>query len=506
MNILKRLDGFVEFVDSDGYVIRTLAEDVTMNYYEAAKAIMIIDFEGNLFVLKLNKVRTTQLEGSSAVAFIGDLSDLWDLLVSSFFVEKHISSAEANPFDSLVVVQTVEQLVELYGANANDEIELPRGAYLLDAYNFELGNYTLLNVSGEDIHIMQHSQLTHRITSSKINAVILTVREANLFLSDTQIIATGANSEAIRMQGTGAESLDMFYVEMGANTTWGTLSRIRQGFMGACFALNSTKGFLLQNSFDGGFTIQASRIINCGQYVLKGDTGVDLFTCDAIRSNAYITVPFGAVAFDFDFANFNVDGGYQIENGRFDGLGQLASDFVTGGVVEAEKSRKSLFKGNSGNLRKNTFVGAEWRTTTEILTPLTFNVSENIRAVRTFSNLVHFTTTTISTDCTVAQYDSSLVIDVKVEGLYKIEGDSSDEIQIDLIHYVSSTTTEVIIQSQVETIPNIVQADDVVNYTISNRIDGLAEGDRIYVKGTNLSDGSDITEKLNTFFNISQVG
>lgn len=505
MNIKKRTDGFVEFVRSDGYVLRTLAEDVTMNYYSKSKAIHIVDFEGNGFVIRINEVRSTQIDPNPVTVFNGTASELWDrLLTLGFFQEKHVSSStNSSPFDSLIVVQEVQDLVDLYGADVNDVITIPGGAYLLDAYNFEMGNYTIQNVTGEDVHIKQHSQLTHQVSSAKSNIFLFDIREANFFLSDMRIVCTGLNSEAIRMTGTGVESLDAFYVEFGANTTFGTLNGIRQAFMGACFALGSTKGFLLQGAFTGGFTILNTRFINVGQYILKGDTG---FTCNAIRSNVFATVPTGAFAFDFDFPMFNVDRGYQLEGGRYDGAGKMVSDFTTGGITQAENSRKSFFNENSGSMAKNTFIGAEWRTTTEVLTPLTFNTPANILGGRTFANLVHFQSLLVSANFEVVRYDSSVPIDVKVTALSKIEGDSSDDVQIDLIHYVASSTTEVIVISLVETIPNVVQADDTVNFNINARIDNLAENDRIYCKVTNLSDGSDITEKLNSFLTVELVG
>jgi len=506
MNIVKRIDGYVEFVRDDGYVLRTLEEDVTMNYYKGSNAIHIVDLGGNGFVIKINEVRSTQILPNPIVSFNGTASQLWDVLINGFFEEKHTQgSTPPTPaiFESLVVVQEVQDLVDLYGADVNDVITIPRGAYLLDAYNFEMGNYTIQNVIGDDIHIKQHSQLTHQVSSSKINVSLFNIREANFFMSDMRIVCDGAGSEAIRMSGLGVESLDLFYVEFGAATSFGTLIGIRQGFMGACFALNSTQGFLLQGAWLGGFTILNTRLINVGSYILKGDTG---FTCNAIRSNVFATIPTGAFAFDFDFNMFNVDRGYQLEGGRYEGTGKMVSDFTIGGITQAENSRKSFFNENSGNLAKNTFIGAEWRTTTEVLTPLAFNVAANILGGRTFDNLVHFQSLLVSPNFEVVRYDSSVPIDVKVTALSKIEGDSSDDIKIDLIHYVNSTVTEVIILSLIETIPNVVQADDTVNFTINARIDNLQENDRIYCKVTNLSDGSDITEKVNSFLTVELVG
>lgn len=100
MNIKKRTDSFVEFVSSDGNVMRTLSENVTMNYYELSKSILISDQNGNSFLVKLNRVRTTQIDPNLPIVFSGSLSDLWDLLVLSFFDEKHISTGSTPIYGS----------------------------------------------------------------------------------------------------------------------------------------------------------------------------------------------------------------------------------------------------------------------------------------------------------------------------------------------------------------------------------------------------------------------
>lgn len=406
-------------------------------------------------------------------------------------------------YATAVTVRSVDDLLLLYGADAvTKEITLPSGIYYIDAFDFDLGDYTL--VANGDIHIYGLSQLLTRISSKKVGAVLLKTNNANVFLTNIEVSCTGAGSRAFELiDATGTKSLDMDYVSFGAGTDWGIISGFRQGYMGQCFAVGSTKGFTLKGTWTGGFTIFNSRFINVSQYVLGGDVG---YTGNAIRSNANITVPAASVAFDFDFDQFNGDENYQIEGGRFDGVGKMVSDFTTGGVTEAQKSRKSLFRNNTGELRKNTYIGGVWRVTGEVPTPLVLNVPTNILAVKAFSRLVHFQSENLGTNNDVFRYDTDVEVDIEIEGVLTVEGDAGDIIRLIVVQWDELLAAEVDIIDFTKTIPNLPSVDDVVDFNISANIDGLLFNDEIRIKAVNLTDSSPITVRNDSFLNVKIVG
>lgn len=370
-----------------------------------------------------------------------------------------------------------------------NKIKLKNLAYVIDSKDYFNGtNYTFF--SDVDVAIMGYSQAINKIVNNSNGIDLIEVDSANLFLKEIELEATGTGSQAIKMTGTGSESLDMNTVAFANNTKYGTLINLRQGFLTNGFSFGAKEGFLLQGAWEG-FTLFNSRIINTGGYILKGDAGL---TIDSIRSNVNCDIQLGDVAFDFDFDMFNIDEGYQLEGGRYNGDGAMVSDFTTGDKTEAWRSRKSYFKGNKGVLSKNTNIGGTYRVTSEINTPLTQNVLTKLLGVTTASSLEHM----------VSNNNNQLTHNSSVSKCYYafvnavVDNQPNQELvfSIQKENNLGSPIEELF--SQTRRVSNVQGGQDVAYFNIATPCFELQQNESIGLYITNISSNSTAVLKIDS--------
>lgn len=423
-------------------------------------------------------------------------SDVGHTHVKADIVDFNENDYAENP-NTVVNVKTLAKLLEIHPPNVNNEIQLDNKTYRFDSTMFDLTGYKLLgHPSGTTI--TGYSQNINNITSSEPNISLIT-SSGNLFIKHIQFIVTGSNSQVIKMTGaTGQEALDMFYTSFINCTAIGTLDNLRQSFGSAVFALNCGKGFLLKGTSwnNGGFTIFDSRVINVANYFVKGDTG---FQCNTIRSNVYATVPTSAVAFSFDYPMFSSDNGYQLDGGRYEGTGLMVSPFTTGDTTATQNSVKSLFNNNKGALAVNTYIGAEWITTTQVTTPLTLNTPAKLLGTVTYTNEVHFTHTTNNS----IVYNSTVPRIIDIQGNIYLLGGANDIVDLTVRQWVNATSSYVNLQTNRRVIVSSTFGDDVADYNffLSTTVNYL---DRIEIFTTNASDSDDVTKIIGSKLKVSK--
>lgn len=88
MIIQKQTTGEVWAIET-GRVICSMDEVCTFELDKNTNSIAITDRKGIRFVIPLVRVTGTQLLPASVVPFAGDLTDLWELLITDFFDELH---------------------------------------------------------------------------------------------------------------------------------------------------------------------------------------------------------------------------------------------------------------------------------------------------------------------------------------------------------------------------------------------------------------------------------
>lgn len=386
------------------------------------------------------------------------------------------------------LIQDINDLLRLHTPNGANEIELTFPIYEIDSPNLDLGVYTL--VANQGVTLKGISQEANQISSSGDNADLITVNNGNLFIQNLILETTGVNSQNIVMGGSGSESLDMFYVQL--NGTFGTLSDIRQGFWTNGFSFGASQGFTLDGTI-GGFTLVDTRIINCGDFILGAGASLSI---NNIRSNVNATIALGDFAFNFDYGNFAVDGGYQIQSGRFDGDGDMLAPFTDVGrdTDEAEKSTRSFMRDNSGGKAKNTRPGIAYDIDSEVLTPLTLNVPARMESVGLVTKEEHFRLITDN----IITFKNTISGDFTLFFSLLVDGGANDIIRIDIRKYddLATPTNFTVIGSLRRSIPNSQGGLDVGSFVIPIPDVNINFEERIEIWCTNESDNTDATLKI----------
>jgi len=400
-------------------------------------------------------------------------------------------------FISQKIINTIDDLLQLHPPNVDDEIELGNFIYLIDAYELNLGVYSL--VTSVDTAIHGISQNINKIITTQDNTDLIT-STANLFFLQIKLEASGTNSQAIVMNGaTGFESLDMKVVEFEGDTKYGTLTDIRQAFWDTGFSFEAKEGFTLGGTMSGGFTLVNSRLINTGGFILGAAPSL---TLNSIRSNVNATVESGDVAFDFDFDNFLIDQGFQVQGARIDGDGAMLSAF-TGSTdnTAAEKSRKSNFSNNVGSISKNSRIGGLWTCTVEVSTPLTSGVAAKILGTTVYEDMQHLSNTTdnafVAADTNVIMYE--------LDGEITLDAPSNVDMTMTVRKWDDSLGSYTDIATILKRVPNFQGGTDLVTFRPFVPELELSEDDRIELWITNSSNSQDVTMLISSFARLKKI-
>lgn len=393
-------------------------------------------------------------------------------------------SNKLDKFQTAYHVKNVQELLEIHPANVSNQIELGNAIYYFDSLDFDLGVYTLITYTDTAIH--GYSQLLNQISSSQDNIDMITSIGGNLFIFDIRISCTGVNSKALNMVGTGVESLDMKYVELGFGTNGGSVEGVRQFFWFGGFGIGG-KGFLLKGAIQGA-RISSTRLINM-EYVLKGDDG---FTCNNIRSDANVTIPTGNFAYDFDFNMFNVDGGYQLSGGFYDGGGEMTAPFTlaSGSTTTITKdSSKSFFRDNEGEKGMNTKPKGSWAMQTEIPTVFTsINSFVKIQGITNETGSVHFQ----QTESNSVEYIVDKIKDFSLTGKLIIRGTRNNIISIQVRKINTVNSTSEVVKTYTQSIDNFVGNSDFSTFLVLADL-SLSNNDKIEYWAANLTGTNPIT-------------
>ena len=391
-------------------------------------------------------------------------------------------------FKTKQYISNIEDLLSTHTLTDGYKIDAKNVMYVIDNNSFDFGIYTLSNItSGVRFGLEGANKGVTSITSTEDNISLIECINQNLLISDLDISATGVGSEAIKMTGTGVEAIDLLNVSFSGATNMGTLENLRQGFWTIGFAFGVSSGFLLKGAW-GGFRVTSSRFINLQGPLLKGDVG---FTIGNIRSDVNIDILAGQVAFDFDYDMFNEDQGYQLENGRYTGGGLMVAPFTLGSgadTTETEKSRKSFFQGNKGNLAKTTRIGGALEFTNEASNSFPNGVLTELLGTTTANNLVHM----LSNNSRELEHNTTSMecyypfIDVT------IEGEPNREIKLSLMK-VETGGGLVELVSKTKTISNVQGNRDVVDFSFSAPCFMLNEGEKVKLYATSIGANSNLT-------------
>ena len=210
-----------------------------------------------------------------------------------------------------------------------------------------------------------------------------------------------------------------------------------------------------------------------------------------IRSDVNIDVLAGNYAFDFDYDMFTEDQAYQLEGGRYSGLGGMVAPFTSGSgadSVNPEESKKSYFEGNKGALAKSTRIGGAIKVTGETQVTLINNVLTELLGTTTSSNLVHM----------VSNSNRELEHNTKVEECYQpfiditLDAPQNREIKLSLIKVeVGGGLVELV--SKTKVVSNFVGGRDVVDFSFSAPCFVLKKGEKVKPYAASIGSNSDVT-------------
>jgi len=436
---------------------------------------------------------TSWLPGSLGGTYYGAGLYMWDGVLwveskTNIYNElNNILNSKSDKHQTEYNVKNIAELIALHTPNINNEIQLDNAVYKIDSTNFNATGYKLIgHVNGTTI--AGYSQNINTLFSTEDNITLIST-SGNLFVKHINITISGTNSRAIDMNGaTGSEALDMFYTTFINCTELGHLNNIRQVFWSAGFSVGCQKGFLCQGVWSNGIKLVDSRIVNMSNYIFKGDTG---FTCRNIRSNVNATIPTGSYAFNFDYNNIIDDSGYQIINGYFDGGGVMIAPFTTGDTTATQNSRKSYFKDNKGGggtiAFRNTYIGAEWICSSEVVTPLTQNIETKILGGVTYTNEVHFYHSTNNSFV----YSPTIPKYIDISGNIYLVGGQNDIVEIIIKQWDDSASAYIELQRIRRIIVSSPSGEDTAEYSILTTA-LMSQNDRIEAHVVNLTDNSSI--------------
>lgn len=399
-------------------------------------------------------------------------------------------------FKTKKTISSLAQLLRMHPPNASNEIELGNFIYEIDSFDLDIGPYKL--ITSVDTAINGFSQAINKISSLEDNISLIT-STGNLFLFQIALGATGLNSQVINMTGsTGFESLDMKYVEFLSGSKYGTLSGIRQGFWAEGFSINAKEGFTMDGIWLGGMTIKNTRIINTGNFVLQGTSALRLRD---VRTNMNVDVQSGSTVFDFSFDNFISDQGFQAVDGTYKGSGAVATSFTGGDSLDIEKSRKSFFKGNVGNLSKNSRIGGLWKCSSEVVTTLTLNTITKLEGNTTYFNMQHLTGINNNE---FVQSDTN-DITYSLDGEMILDAGPNVEIRLTIRKFDFINQTYINLEEKTKTVSNVLGGRDIVTFRPFVPLLTLLENDRIELWVTNLTNNVNVTMLLDSFAFLNKL-
>ena len=479
-----RLNGFI-VIEQSGSVftvlIRNFDYQINTSIKNTETVILSDAVEGNSYE---DLIENIQDENANKIGNITYLKNYLDALSSEPPIDISVDT-----LSTVFTIRNVNDLIRTHTLTDGYKFDAKNVMYRIDNNSFDWGIYTLSNItSGVRFGIEGAAKGITSMSSTEDGISLIECIGTDLLISDLDISVTGAGSEAIKMTGTGVEAIDLLNVSFSGSTAMGTLESLRQGFWTIGFAFGALSGFLLKGANWGGFRITSSRFINLGSALLKGDVG---FSIGNIRSDVNIDVLAGQYAFDFDYDMITEDQGYQLENGRYSGAGDMVAPFTLGSgadTTEAEKSRKSFFKGNKGNLSKNTNIGGAIKVTAETATTLAADTLTELAGTTNAMNLVHMVSNangelqhnTASSQC----YQP--FIDVTIDAT------QNREIKLSLVKIlVGGGLVELF--SKTKDVANFVGNNDVVFFSFTNPCFDLEEGEKVKLYATCIGNSDTVT-------------
>ena len=373
-------------------------------------------------------------------------------------------------------VYLIDGIIDMTGVS----VEVPAGGINMIGYTFDVSQL----VSADNSYDMFYSAVGGC---------------GNVLAQNIGFTASGTGSQVFNLTSlTGFEAFEFDRVNWNDCTKIATLDNFRQGLETGTGRFGGTPVIELVGTWLGGYFIDTSivRSLTDGAYSLY-EAGAGFLMSSRFRSNQNIDLPASASFFDFAPANFvnpstvQLDGCIMTRDGVFDAEdanytpNMSATDLV------------SFWVGNNG--LPNTFVGGESTLTTEISTTInTQGVFESLNGTYTESSLTHFDSPAEGQ----LRHLGSNPREFTLIADFIIDGGQNDVIDLKLVKYDFSTTSNVDIFTQRRQVNAFVGSRDVAFFNIVKNIN-LDQNDYIFWEVANETDTTNVTAELDSYFIVN---
>ena len=373
-------------------------------------------------------------------------------------------------------VYLIDGIVDMTGVS----IEVPAGGINMIGYTFDVSQL----VSADNSYDMFYSAVGGC---------------GNVLAQNIGFTASGTGSQVFNLTSlTGFEAFEFDRVNWNDCTKIATLDNFRQGLETGTGRFGGTPVIELVGIWLGGYFIDTSivRSLTDGAYSLY-EAGAGFLMSSRFRSNQNIDLPASASFLDFAPSNFVNPSTLQLEGCILsrDGVFDAEDANYTPNISEIDLV--SSWVNNNG--LPNTFVGGESTLTTEISTTInTQGVFESLNGTYTESSLTHFDSPAEGQ----LRHLGSNPREFTLIADFIIDGGQNDVIDLKLVKYDSSTTSNVDIFTQRRQVNALVGSRDVAFFNIVKNIK-LDQNDYVFWEVANETDTTNVTAELDSYFIVN---
>ena len=373
-------------------------------------------------------------------------------------------------------VYLIDGIVDMTGVS----IEVPSGGINMIGYTFDVSQL----VSADNSYDMFYSAVGGC---------------GNVLAQNIGFTASGTGSQVFNLTSlTGFEAFEFDRVNWNDCTKIATLDNFRQGLETGTGRFGGTPVIELVGIWLGGYFIDTSivRSLTDGAYSLY-EAGAGFLMSSRFRSNQNIDLPASASFLDFAPSNFVNPSTLQLEGCILsrDGVFDAEDANYTPNISEIDLV--SSWVNNNG--LPNTFVGGESTLTTEISTTInTQGVFESLNGTYTESSLTHFDSPAEGQ----LRHLGSNPREFTIIADFIIDGGQNDVIDLKLVKYDFSTTSNVDIFTQRRQVNALVGSRDVAFFNIVKNIE-LDQNDYVFWEVANETDTTNVTAELDSYFIVN---
>ena len=323
-----------------------------------------------------------------------------------------------------------------------------------------------------------------------------------LIINNFYIQTSGTSSQVYDIEAhTGSEEIVLQNILYLNCTSLGTISGYAQALEQDTFRVGGTPELTLDGSWSNGYFIDNSLALQLtdGNYFIY-KAGPSFTMSSRFRSNQNIELGSNIGFLDFSKSNFTNDNLLQLtdciisRNGAFDPEDSTILPNISAAAAE------TLFTNCVGI--QNTYAGGKITVSTEAATPITtVSTFEQLAGTFTFSDLQHFSTSSVPT-IPILTNDATNPTEFTIVLDLTLESRANDEVEV---RFVKTTALGVVTTfgNQVRQVNSLVGGRDVAFFNSTENVI-LNKGDSITVEVTNNTGTRDITAENGSSILINQ--